>query len=464
MGLELSPSSSFIPVTEITGGGRQPPEAREVIQFDGVIVVGGRIAGAIAAYNLARHGIKVLCLDKENILEETYPSCSGCGGLKQAKTVELLASIGITLPEKIIRQRLDGYIVLLPHGGILNIPTPGLLAVDRGFGPVRGDKRQGLDAFLLQKAIDAGAKFEVAKVEKIDLGQNGKAAVTTANRKYFANFVMGAFGHSPIQNAITVPEGFNLDSPQIQVSSVHEFVVGDKFYEENYGSKVRVVVVPMHSDSQSDSQNVWFAAFVPKERGRVSMILMGKQDVTSHDVDRFMSSPYVHGLLPESMLGEDKLWKKMADQGGCLQCQCLKNTITTKSPQHFAVPIKGGLINIGDSGVTRLYKDGIGAAAHNAILATEAYLTGDINSYIAQANTYYPPNDDHYARLLMETNDLVIRHPLSEKALVFVNKHKIPVVTRLMNDHTRHMLTADIPYSQILPPLVFKALELAFPL
>ena len=461
MGSESSESSSFIYVTEITGGNPQSLESNKVLQSAEVIVVGARIAGSIASYHLARHGRKVLCLDEENILAETHPSCNGCGGLIQSRTVELLDSIGITLPEEIIRQRLDGYIVHLPHGGILDISTSELLAVDRGFGPAKGNKRLGLDAFLLQKAIDAGAIFEVGKVEKIDLGQNEKAIITTKKGRYKAGFVMGAFGHNHfMQNAINVPEGYKLDFPQIQVSSVHEFVVGDDFYEKKYGAKVHVVVVPMHEDSQ----NVWFAAFVPKEKGRVSMILMGKKDVIFHDVDRFMSSPYVHGLLPESMLGENQLWRKMVNQGGCLQCVCLKNTITTKSPVHFTVPVNGGIFNIGDAGVTSLYKDGIGAAAITAILATNAYLSGNLDDFVKQASTFYPPDDDHYARLLMEANDLVIRHPLSEKALVFVNRHDIPGITRLMNDHTRHMLTADIPYSKILPPFVYTALELAFSL
>lgn len=459
MGLEASLTTSFIPVAEIAGANPKLLESPEIINSYDVVVVGGRIAGSIAAYNLARNGRKVLVLDKENILEETTPSCSGCGGLVQSKTVDLLESIGITLPQEIIRQRLDGYIVHLPHGGILNIQTPGLLAVDRGFGPIKGTKHQGLDAFLMQRAILAGATFEVTKVEKIDLGQNGKATITTNKGRYSTNFVMGAFGHNQIiQRKITVPPGYELESPQIQVSSVHEFVVGDKFYEENYANKVHVVMVPMHQDGQ----NVWFAAFVPKEKGRVSMILMGKKDITDHDVDRFMSSPYVHGLLPESMLGDDKLWKLMVNKGGCLQCQCLKNTITTKSPQYFSVPIMGGIFNIGDAGPTRLYKDGIGAAALTAILATNAYLLGNLEAYVNQAKVLFPPKDDKAAQILMDTNDRVIRHPWGEQMLVFAHQHRLPVISDLVNNHTRHLLIGDLPYQQILPSFVFKAMELAF--
>ena len=67
MGSESSESSSFIYVTEITGGNPQSLESNKVLQSAEVIVVGARIAGSIASYHLARHGRKVLCLDEENI-------------------------------------------------------------------------------------------------------------------------------------------------------------------------------------------------------------------------------------------------------------------------------------------------------------------------------------------------------------------------------------------------------------
>ncbi len=181
----------------------------ELSQFDhkpDVIVVGARIAGAVAAYNLARKGKNVLVIDKENILEETKPPCSGCGGLVQSKAVKLLESIGIELPENLIRQRLDGYILHLPHGGILDIATPGLLALDRGFGPIKAKKQKGLDAFILEKAIKAGAKFLVAKVDVIELAQKGKAIITAQDETCTSDFVIGAFGHNNfIRKKINMP-------------------------------------------------------------------------------------------------------------------------------------------------------------------------------------------------------------------------------------------------------------------
>lgn len=381
--------------------------------------------------------------------------------IASVQNVESLREMGIELPPEVIRQiNLDGCIMHLPYGGKMEIGIPGLVAVDRGFGPAKGEKHQGLDAFLMRKAIEAGAGFEVDEVTKIDLGINGKAIVATKKGRYSAGFVMGAFGHNrSLHQAISVPSGYQLDYPQTRVSSVHEFVINDeKFYKKNYASKFHLVVVPMNLKDQ----NVLFAAFIPKGDRRVSMVLMGKENVTSHDIDSFMESKYVHGLLPDSMLGENKLWKTMVDAGGCCQCLCLRNTITTQSPENFAVAIPGGIFQIGDVGPTNLYKDGIGAAVLTAKLGSDAYLARDLDAFTSQANTRFPHDDDHFAALLMEANDFAVRHPLSERGLVYLHQHNVPIFSRLANDYTRHMITADIPYSQMLPQVVRRALEVAF--
>ena len=456
MSLEVQLPTAFIPVTSITSEFHRRPEAREVIQFDGVIVVGARIAGSIAAYDLARHNIPVLCLDSQDVRIETSPSCTGCGGLVQNKTKELLETIGISL-ESVTRQVMDGYTVHLPHGGRLEVSTPGMLALDRGFGPAKGDKHLGLDAFLLQTAINAGARFEVDPVEKIDLGQNGRAIVTTKNHIYSANFVMGAFGHSSIQEKISVPEGYKLDSSKTQKSAVYEFAIDPDFYQKNYGSKVRVVVVPMHRRDQ----NALFVAFVPKGNNRVSMIVLGKKDVTPNDIINLMASKYVTGLLPEDMLGVGQRWKKPVDKGGCNQCACTKNTITTRTPEHFAVLIDGGIVNIGDSAVTRLYKDGIGSAVLNAKLATDAYINGTLPKYVQEAKTLFPPDDHLWARLLMELNDLAIRFRWSEEQLVKLHNGET-LFSGLVRDHARKMLTGEDSYKDIFSGFVHHALELAF--
>ncbi|OGG21426.1 hypothetical protein A3D03_02870 [Candidatus Gottesmanbacteria bacterium RIFCSPHIGHO2_02_FULL_40_13] len=456
MGLEAQQPTAIIPLTSIASEVPRRPEAREVIQFDGVVVVGARIAGSIAAYNLARHNIPVLCLDSQDVRIETSPSCTGCGGLVQNKTMELLETIGISL-ESVTRQVMDGYTVHLPHGGILKVSTPGMLALDRGFGPAKGDKRLGLDAFLLQTAIKAGVRFEVDPVEKIDLGQNGRAIVTTKNHIYSANFVMGAFGHSSIQEKISVPEGYKLDSAKTQKSAVYEFAIDPDFYEKNYDSKVRVVVVPMHRKDQ----NALFVAFVPKGNNRVSMIVLGKKDVTPNDIINLMASKYVTGLLPEDMLGEDQRWKKPVDKGGCNQCACTKNTITTRTPEHFAVLIDGGIVNIGDSAVTRLYKDGIGAAAFNAIRATNAYINKTLPEYVQEAKSLFPPDDHIWARILMELNDLAVRFPWSERRLIYLHNGNT-LISPLVREHARKMLIGEDSYQNILSGFVHHALELAF--
>jgi menaquinone-9 beta-reductase len=130
-----------------------------------VIVAGAGPAGSIAALVLARAGARVLIIDRE-----AFPRDKLCGDTVNPGAIALLASLGIC------RGPLEGARPL--YGMILSGPTMSLRA-EYGSGiAARAIRRYDLDAWLLECAIAAGARFESRMVVRQPLlGESGSRSV-----------------------------------------------------------------------------------------------------------------------------------------------------------------------------------------------------------------------------------------------------------------------------------------------
>lgn len=109
-----------------------------------VVVVGAGPAGAFAAYELARSGVRVLLIDRQS-----FPRSKVCGGCLNARTLSLLAASGLgDLPASVGGVKL-GHFELWHRGRAVRLPMP------RGIGVSRAT----FDAALVSRAIGAGADF-----------------------------------------------------------------------------------------------------------------------------------------------------------------------------------------------------------------------------------------------------------------------------------------------------------------
>jgi len=109
-----------------------------------VVVVGAGPAGAFAAYELARAGVRTLLIDRQ-----VFPRAKVCGGCLNARTLALLAAAGLgDLPASLGGQPLDHF-ELWTGGRTVRLPMPRGIAVSRA----------AFDEALVQKAIAAGAEF-----------------------------------------------------------------------------------------------------------------------------------------------------------------------------------------------------------------------------------------------------------------------------------------------------------------
>jgi flavin-dependent dehydrogenase len=112
-----------------------------------VLIAGAGPAGSIAAVVLARAGARVLVVDRE-----TFPRDKLCGDTLNPGAVRLLASLGLEGGPLARARPLTGMLVSGPHASVcVRYRAP---AVGRAL------RRRDLDAWLLEQAVGAGARFE----------------------------------------------------------------------------------------------------------------------------------------------------------------------------------------------------------------------------------------------------------------------------------------------------------------
>jgi flavin-dependent dehydrogenase len=139
-----------------------------------VVIAGAGPAGAVAGLLLARAGARVLIVDRDQ-----FPRDKLCGDTLNPGAVGLLASIGLDGGPLATARPLTGMLVSGPRVAIRTQYPPGRtgLAV----------RRRDLDAWLLDAAIRAGARFEAGLVVRQPLacdrrGPTGVGGVVLARR------------------------------------------------------------------------------------------------------------------------------------------------------------------------------------------------------------------------------------------------------------------------------------------
>ncbi len=323
----------------------------ELVDSSRIGIIGGGPAGSLSGYFFLKMARSVAIHLEVDIYEPKDYSCPGpeccnmCGGVISESLVRMLALEGIKLPPSVVQRQIDSYVLHTDQGQV-QIRTPKeemrIAALFRGSGPKGCPPGQieSFDGFLLNLAVELGAKHIQRRVQALGW-ENAKPLIRAGNsyeRSY--DLVVGAVGVNSVEGQLFKDKGFSYQGPKTTRTGVLEFYLGPEKVQECLGNSMHLFLL--------DIPRFEFAALIPKG-GYVTACLLG-HEVDLELMNRFMNSPEVRSCLPEGFVPDNPA------------CQCLPRINLTGGKHIYSDRI----VMVGDFGVTRLFKDGIGAAFHSA--------------------------------------------------------------------------------------------------
>jgi len=330
-----------------------------------VAVLGGGPAGSFFSYFLLESADRVgldLHLDiyERRVFSTIGPAgCNMCGGIISESLVQTLATEGINLPTSVVERGIDSYVLHMDVGDV-RIDTPlqekRIASIHRGAGPkgMKERKWESFDAHLQQLALDKGARLIQARVEDISLPDGRPHLKTKDGQGESYDLLAVAVGVNT--GTLKIFENLSIDyqSPRTTGTYISEFFLGEEVVEKHLGTSMHVFLLNI--------PRLEFAALIPKG-DYVSLCLLGR-DIDQPLVQAFINSPEVKRCLPPGWTLPQTF------------CHCSPKINLRCAPKPFADRI----VFIGDSGASRLYKDGIGAAYRTAKAAANTAVFEGISS------------------------------------------------------------------------------------
>jgi len=374
-----------------------------------VAVIGGGPSGSFFSYFLLemaeREGLelKVDIYEPRDFSLPAPQGCNNCAGVISETLVQNLAMEGINLPVAVVQRGIDSY-VMHTDVGSLRIDTPShekrIGALFRAAGP-RGlvnSEWVGFDGHMLSLAQNKGAqviKARVTDVERVD----GRLQVKTRNTPpQIYDLLSVASGVNTSALKLFEDQEFNYQPPKTTRAAIHEYFLGADAIERYLGSSLHVFLL--------DIPNLMFAMIVPKG-DYVTVCLLGA-DIDEDLVQTFIRSPEVKSCFPPDWRGDQP------------ECQCFPRINVRGAIQPYADRV----IFLGDAGVSRLYKDGIGAAYRAAKAAAstaifEGISAGDFKKH------YWPACrvmqiDNQFGRMIFTITHAIQRIRLSRRAVLLM--------------------------------------------
>jgi flavin-dependent dehydrogenase len=417
-----------------------------------IAVIGGGPAGSffsIFALDMARRIGLDLAIDvyePKDFRQQGPPGCNMCGGIVSESLVQHLTTEGIILPPSVIQRGIDSY-ALHTDVGQVRIATPSnekrIGAVHRGLGPRTEDgaRYDSFDAFLLAHAEARGARVirrRVTRLERVD----GHPVVPPpeggagAGERY--DLVVIACGVNSGTPGLTEALGLGGAAPRITKTVIREYRVGRPVIRQTLGDSMHVFLLNL--------PRLEFAAFIPKGEF-VSLCLLG-EEIDKKLLDSFLGAPEVVGCMPTGWLAEDHA------------CKCAPKM----NVGWRGAPYGERVVLIGDSGVARLYKDGIGSAYRTAKAAAGAAVFEGVSR--EDFRLRYGPAcdaiafDNRLGRLVFVVVGLFQKFRFARRALLAVVAHEQAHRDRpaRMSTVLWDTFTGSAPYREILVRAMHPAL------
>lgn len=404
-----------------------------------VAVVGGGPSGSLFAYFLLTFAKRV---DLEIALDLYEPrdftaigpgGCNMCGGIVSESLIQMLATEGINLPSSVVQRGIDSYVLHTPEGS-LRIDTPvrekRIAAVHRGGGPrdAGASRWESLDAHLLELARGAGANVLRARVQDL-CWENDRPRVDTEGGSRAYDLVAGAIGVKAGGWKLFERLGLEDRGPRTEKTYITELHLGAETIDEALGSSMHLFLL--------DDPRLDCAAAIPKG-DFVTVCLLGRE-IDKALIDRFFNTATVRNCFPP---------EHPARPGAC---HCAPRIAVREARR----PFMDRVVLIGDCGVTRLYKDGLGAAYRTAKAAA---LTAAFHGVAAEdfRRRFLPTyraiaRDNRFGAVMFAATTVIRRSPplLRGMLRVLAKEQERPADQRLMTIVFWDMFTGSAPYREI---------------
>jgi CRP-like cAMP-binding protein/flavin-dependent dehydrogenase len=405
-----------------------------------VAVIGGGPAGSFFSYfllDMAQRAGKQLTVEVYEPRDFDRPGpagCNNCGGIISEWLVQALAADGINLPTDVVERGIDSY-VLHTDLGDARIDTPlhekRIGAVHRGAGP-RGMKEirfRGFDSFLLQQACAKGAQVVRGRVDGVEM-KEGRPHLKIQGGQ-FQGYDLLAVAMGKNNAALRIFEGLNIGykPPKATRTYISEFYMGQETISRYLGSSMHVFLLNL--------PRLEFAALIPK--GDYATVCLLGEEIDRELVNSFRSSPEVRQCLPPDWVDP------------CDLCHCSPVIVIEGAVNPFADRV----VFVGDCGVTRLYKDGIGAAYRTAKAAA---VTAIFEGVAAEDfRRQYAPllqkiaTDNQFGRAIFTVTRLIQRIPALRRGVLrmVTAEQQRPGGQRRMSTVLWDTFTGSAPYREV---------------
>jgi len=349
-----------------------------------VAVIGGGPAGSFFTLHLLRYAKKaglalnVTIFEARNFDRAGPAGCARCAGLLSGGLQQNLRHIGLTLPEALIQSRADSYMLHLADGAAEIFPPYAhreIISVYRSQGPRLAPlgRAVNFDNWLLTQAAQAGAEVVYAAATAISAGPQ-QVNIEAGGNNHTFDFLVLANGVNGRRLAL---RGLNYHPPQTETMVQDEIahLPGEHRRVHVYFGRQRGII---------------FGATVPKGK-MVNISLLGN-NLNLKSIDRFLNTS-----------GRGYNYQRL--------CGCKAHVAVSPARGYYS----DRFVAVGDAAVTRLYKDGIGAAFRTGQRAAYTAVFHGIGA--GHFRRYYAPLcrsmalDNFFGRLLFTFWNLTARIP-----------------------------------------------------
>ena len=370
--------------------------------------------------------------------------CNSCGGIISEWLVQALAMEGINLPDNVVQRGLESYSMHLDVGSV-KIETPHhqkrIATVHRGGGPrdVKVSSWGSFDSHLFEMAQETGANWIKNKVVELKYGDD--CISVQPNNEEFVDYdlVVMATGKRTLSLKMLQSLDFGFSPPEMAKAYISEIHMGNEEITRQLGNSMHLFL--------PDIPHVKFGALIPKG-DYVTFCMLGKK-ISDDAVKAFTSLPEVRNCMPPGWIMPEKL------------CHCSPGL----NIKGAVKPYGNRILCVGDCSVSRLYKDGIGAAYRAAKAASVAVVYEGISE--ADLEKHYWPSlrkiatDNQFGKIIFLVTTLIQRSRILRKGVLRMvrREQKNPAKPQRMSSILWDTFTGSAPYRDVflrtLNPLFF---------